>query len=182
MTIRRAIPWQFTRPLLVAAGVAMASWAAHADGKETPATSSAPTAEPSKNAPSNPPMSGMDIVPAAPMMGASMAVPGLFMEALNTTSLGPLFRASRLTVSGWLDMSFTASTAQHDNTPMLFNYRANELLLQQAWLRIDRSIDRTGTEFSWGFRSDWLFGSDYRYTLARGIFNSQLTADGKPAT
>src|SRR5262249_24602760 len=87
-------------------------------------------------------------------------------------------------LSGWTDGSFTASTDRHDQLPMGFNFRANDYLLQQNWLRFERTIVTSGTtEPTWGFRSDWILpGSDYRFTLARGIFNGQLTADnGRPA-
>ena len=58
-----------------------------------------------------------------------------------------------------------------------FNDRANEFLLQQHWIRFDRPVVTSGgTEPSFGFRSDWIVGSDYRYTLPRGLFNGQNTA------
>ena len=180
---RSLTPRHFTIPLTIAASLVMAPRAAYGEAKDMPGMKTMPQAEHSESAMPAMPMSDMSTMPAAPMMGASMASPGVVMQSLGPTFLGRILRASRITVSGWFDISATASSAQHDNTPLSFNYRANEFLLQQAWLRIDRPVDRKGTEVSWGFRSDWLFGSDYRYTLARGIFNSQLTTDhGKPAT
>jgi hypothetical protein len=68
---------------------------------------------------------------------------------------------------------------------MGFNYRANEFLLQQNWLRFERSVVTSGTTSpTFGFRTDWILpGSDYRFTLPRGILNEQLTEnDGEPAT
>jgi hypothetical protein len=63
-----------------------------------------------------------------------------------------------------------------------FNWRANEAALQQNWIRFERSVVSSGTEPSLGFRSDWILpGIDYRFTLARGIFDSQLTGrHGEP--
>src|SRR5262249_3921836 len=49
----------------------------------------------------------------------------------------------------------------------------------------ERTVVTSGTtEPTFGFRSDTILpGTDYRFTLARGIFNSQLTAnDGEPNT
>jgi hypothetical protein len=62
---------------------------------------------------------------------------------------------------------------------MGFNYRANEVQLQQNWLRFERPVVTTGTtEPSFGFRNDWILpGIDYRFTISRGLFSSQLTAD-----
>ena len=50
---------------------------------------------------------------------------------------------------------------------------------------LERSVVTDGTnEPTFGFRSDTILpGSDYRFTLPRGIFNEQLSADhGQPAT
>src|SRR5262249_45831610 len=106
----------------------------------------------------------------------------LMREAQGTWP-GWLLDSQRLQVSGWTDSSFTASSAAHSNLPMGFNYRANEFLPQQNWLRCERAVVTSGTtEPTFGFRSDWILpGSDYRFTLPRGVFNNQLTADnGQP--
>lgn len=108
----------------------------------------------------------------------------LLMKSLQGTWPGWLLDSHRINVSGWTDLSFTASSAAHEQLPMGFNYRANEFLLQQNWLRLDCPVVTSGTEPSVGFRSDTILpGSDYFFTESRGIFSSQLTAnDGQPNT
>src|SRR5262245_18085757 len=62
---------------------------------------------------------------------------------------------------------------------MGFKYMANQFLLQQNWLRLDWAVVEKATSPSFGFRSDWILPwADYRFTVARGIFNEQLTANG----
>jgi hypothetical protein len=102
----------------------------------------------------------------------------LLMKVLQGTGPGALLDTERMQVSGWTEASFTASSAENNNLPMGFNYRANEFLLQQNWLRIERTVVTTGTtEPTFGFRSDTILpGSDYRFTLPRGILDEQLTA------
>ena len=56
---------------------------------------------------------------------------GLVMSLLDQTRAGAWMEGERLTVSGWIDLSFTPSTASRDQLPMGFNYRANDFLLQQ---------------------------------------------------
>jgi hypothetical protein len=105
------------------------------------------------------------------------------MKALQGTWEGGFLDSQRMAILGWTEGSFTASTDDRSNLPMGFNYRANEFLLQQNWLRIDRAVVTSGTsDPTFGFRSDWILpGSDYRFTLPRGIFNDQLTGDnGQP--
>src|SRR5262245_8387411 len=107
----------------------------------------------------------------------------LLMKALQGTWPGALLDSNRMQVTGWTDVSFTASSAADSNLPMGFNHRANQFLLQQNWVRFERTVVTSGTtEPTFGFRSDWILpGADYRFTLARGIFNGQLTGhDGQP--
>jgi hypothetical protein len=107
----------------------------------------------------------------------------LLMKSLQGTWPGWLLDGERMQLTGWLDASFTASSARDSNLPMGFNYRANEFLLQQNWVRFERAVVTSGTtEPTFGFRSDWILpGSDYLFTLPRGIFNGQLTDEnGQP--
>lgn len=84
--------------------------------------------------------------------------------------------SGQLSISGWIDASYTASTDRDNQLPMGFNYRANQFLLQQNWVRLERAVRRDDSEASFGFLSDNILpGSDYRFTLPRGLFNGQLT-------
>lgn len=100
------------------------------------------------------------------------------MKELQGTAPGALLDSERMQVTGWIEGSFTASSVENNNLPMGFNYRANEFAVQQNWLRVDRAVVTSGTtEPTFGFRSDTILpGIDYRFTLARGVFDSQLTA------
>src|SRR5262249_35186470 len=93
----------------------------------------------------------------------------LLMKGLQGTWQGWLLDGNRLQISGWTDMSFTASSDRTSNLPMGFNYRANDFLLQQNWLRIERTVVTSGTsDPTFGFRSDTILpGSDYLFTLPR---------------
>jgi hypothetical protein len=105
------------------------------------------------------------------------------MEAAQGTWVGELLDSHRLRLTGWVHASFTASSDRASNLPMGFNYVANDFLLQQNWVRFERTVVTSGTTGpTAGFRLDTILpGSDYRFTLARGIFNGQLTADhGEP--
>jgi hypothetical protein len=107
----------------------------------------------------------------------------LLMKSLQGTWPGAVLDSQRMQITGWTDVSFTASSDRDSNLPLGFNYRANEFVLQQNWLRFERSVVTSGTtEPSFGFRSDTILpGVDYRFTFARGVFDSQLTANhGQP--
>lgn len=105
------------------------------------------------------------------------------MKSLQGTRLGTILEAQRVQISGWTDLSFTASSDRNSNLPLGFNHRANEFLLQQNWLRIDRPVDSSDKAgLNWGFRLDTILpGSDYRFTTARGLLSGQLSAsNGQP--
>jgi hypothetical protein len=119
--------------------------------------------------------------PSAPPSPVSAPSPDrwILMKSLQGTWPGAILDAERMQVTGWTDLSFTASSDAHSNLPMGFNDRANDFLLQQNWVRFERAVVTTGTtEPTFGFRCDTILpGSDYFFTLPRGIFNDQLTAD-----
>jgi hypothetical protein len=100
------------------------------------------------------------------------------MQTLQGTWYGAMLDDHRLSVSGWTEAVFTASTDRHDQFPLGFNFRANNAQLTQNWVRIQRTVDQSATTPTWGFRWDTILpGPDYRYTMARGLFSGQLTAD-----
>jgi hypothetical protein len=94
------------------------------------------------------------------------------MRGLQGTWLGDLLDTNRLSLSGWTEASYTASTNPVSNLPVAFNDRANTFLLQQQWFRLDRPL--LTTQPSYGYHLDVSVGSDYRWTLIRGLFNFQL--------
>jgi hypothetical protein len=97
------------------------------------------------------------------------------MREVQGTWLGSFFDDNRFYMTGWIEQSFTGSTDAVSNGTVVWNDRANRYLLQQAWVRIGRSVVTSGTtEPSFGFQIDDLNGSDYRFTLPRGLWNSQL--------
>lgn len=96
------------------------------------------------------------------------------------TFYGALCDDHKIRVYGWTDVSFTGSSAHVEQLPMGFNYRANQFLLQQNWLRIEKPLDPKATSPAFGFRLDTILpGSDARFTVARGLADGQFfrTAD-----
>lgn len=157
------------------------------DGVDGPSLSLLPA-----HLPSGPPESGKKPEPlqiTAPLLPptppavppAPTAVAGApperwwLMRTAQGTWLGALLDDNRLYLNGWIEQAYTASTAQTTNFPVIFNDRANQYLLQQAWVRFGRRLATSGTtDISWGYQVDILNGSDYRWTMSRGLFNSQL--------
>ena len=103
----------------------------------------------------------------------------LLMKSLQGTWPGALLDSNRLSLYGWTDLTYNVSSDQHINLPRGFDYRANEPAVQQNWVRFERTVVPSGTtEPTFGFRTSWILpGLDYRFTLPRGIFNEQLTAN-----
>lgn len=116
---------------------------------------------------------------AAELTGATLPDRWLLMRELQGTWLGARLDDNRMYFNGWFQTSFTASTDAVSNQPMVWNDRANEFLFQQAWVRLGRRVLSSGTtQPTFGFQADVLMGSDYRFTLPRGLLNSQLLNAG----
>lgn len=101
----------------------------------------------------------------------------LLTRVLQGSWLGTVMYDTRLFVLGWFDVSYTCGTAGRLNLPESFNYRSYEPDMQQGWVRFGRSVVTSGTtQPTFGFQFDLLTGTDYRFTLPRGIWNEQLVA------
>jgi len=113
--------------------------------------------------------------PAPPGPAAVLPDRWWLMRELQGTWLGTLLDDNRLYMTGWIEQSYTASTDKVSNVTVVWNDRSNQYLFQQGWIRFGRSVVTSGTTSpSYGFQVDVLTGSDYRFTLPRGLFNSQL--------
>ncbi|MGH7169338.1 MAG: outer membrane beta-barrel protein [Gemmataceae bacterium] len=118
---------------------------------------------------------GPAAAPAPPGPAAGLPDRWWLMRELQGTWIGTLLDDNRLYMTGWIEQSYTGSTDKVSNVTVVWNDRANQYLLQQGWFRFGRSVVTSGTtENTFGFQVDILTGSDYRYTLPRGLFNSQL--------
>jgi hypothetical protein len=105
--------------------------------------------------------------------------PYFLMDSLAGTELGKFLNTRQIKVQGWTEGSFTASSASGNQLPLGFNYRANDFLLNQNWLRVARAVDKDSQEPSFGFMSDTILpGSDYRFTRARGLADNQTGSHG----
>jgi hypothetical protein len=109
-----------------------------------------------------------------------------FLEkSLAETRLGNVLTNNGITVYGWTDMSFNASTASKSNrppapiganAPVFMIDQANQFLLNQNFLVVEKTLDITKKETQWGFRTDWVLpGSDARTSVVRGLWSDQLT-------
>src|SRR5689334_18409652 len=73
--------------------------------------------------------------------------PWALMRILKGTTFGSRLDESGISISGWTEGNYTASTAHHSNLPMTFNDRANFWQMNQNFLRIAKSIDTSKQEF-----------------------------------
>jgi hypothetical protein len=103
----------------------------------------------------------------------------LLERSLAETRLGQILDNRGIRIYGWTGMSANVSTASGSNLPSpRFDDRANEFLLNQNWLHIEKTLDTEKDEFQLGWNVDWILpGSDYRFTLPRGLWNGQLTSN-----
>lgn len=109
--------------------------------------------------------------------------PYALMRILSTTRFGQRLTDHGISISGWVEGNYTASTAHRSNLPVTFNDRADYWQMNQNFLRINKDIDTSKEEFQWGFRTEWILpGTDSRFTISRGLFDQQLRngRDGGP--
>ena len=85
--------------------------------------------------------------------------------------------APRFTISGWIDggITFNPDTPRDNQSfGRLFDDRANEPLLNQAVINFERVLAAQPGEFDWGFKAQFMFGSDARYIHSLGLLDSVM--------
>ena len=123
----------------------------------------------------SPPFPGADwpiggtVVIGAPDYGSYM-----LMQAINENK-------GRIKIYGWFDIGGNASTSnkgKYANNETAYDVIPNSIQLDQVALYFERLPNTVQKEhFDWGFRFTSLYGLDYRYTTAKGIFSQQLLRD-----
>ena len=120
----------------------------------------------------SPPFPGSDFsVGGTPVIGAPDTQTYPLMQAIDSNH-------SRTKIYGWLNGGFNVSTSNKGdgaNAPASYYVNPNRVTADQEVLYIERLPDTVQTEhIDWGFRIAQLYGQDYRYTTAKGIFSQQL--------
>ncbi len=93
------------------------------------------------------------------------------MQAINENK-------TRFKMYGWFDFGGNASTSnkgRYANNETAYDIIPNSIQLNQVALYFERLPNTVQTDhIDWGFRFTSLYGLDYRYTTAKGIFSQQL--------
>ena len=100
------------------------------------------------------------------------------MVAIANTGLGKTMSDAHVQVYGWINGGGNISTNSvrpGGNAPAAYDYTPNTFQLDQAVVYIERLADTVQLDhFDWGFRLSALYGENYRYTTAYGLFSYQL--------
>ena len=80
----------------------------------------------------------------------------------------------RLKISGWFESGVTFnpySPRDNQNFGRLFDDRANEPLLNQLVINFERVLVAKPAEFDWGFKLQFMYGSDARFIHSLGLLD-----------
>lgn len=123
---------------------------------------------------SSPPFPGGEYL--GPTIGVPNSTPDYFlMNVLKDTAFGRFQKESRIDMYGWVNTGFNWSSSKHSNLPNVYDVIPNKVELNQAVLRFERNPDTVQTDhMDWGFRVSNLYGTDYRFTVAKGWFDKEL--------
>ena len=122
---------------------------------------------------------------STPFPSSDFSVGGTPVIGAPDTQTYPLMQAingnrSRVKIYGWLNGGFNVSTSNKGdgaNSPASYYSNPNRVTPDQQVLYVERLPDTVQTDHvDWGFRFAQLYGQDYRYTTAKGIFSQQLLA------
>jgi len=83
--------------------------------------------------------------------------------------------APRFKISGWIDSGIAINPAgpnDNQNFGRLFDDRANEPLLNHFVINFERALAPQPGEFDWGFKLQFMYGSDARFIHSLGLFSN----------
>jgi len=85
---------------------------------------------------------------------------------------------SRTKLYGWTDPTLNFSTSADRNAPGANDVYSNRLEMNQFVLYAERLPDSVQRDrVDWGYHLTALYGTDYRYTIAKGYLSGQLLND-----
>ncbi len=96
------------------------------------------------------------------------------MVAIANTAVGQWMSDNHLQLYGWIEGGGNISTnhVHGGNAPAGYSYRPNTLQLDQAVLYFERTPDTVQKDsIDWGFRISGIYGENYRYTTAYGLWS-----------
>jgi len=99
------------------------------------------------------------------------------MAALGNTSVGKAMSENNIQVYGWINAggNLSNNSVRGGNAPAAYLYNPNTVQLDQAVLYIERLPDTVQKDHvDWGFRIAPIYGENYRYTTAYGLWSYQL--------
>ena len=103
----------------------------------------------------------------APLIGTPDSNSYPLMTAINNA-------ASRTKIYGWVDTALNFSTSSKDNWPEVNDAYPDRFELSQAVVNVERLPDTVQTDHvDWGYHFTALYGTDYRFTMAKGYSTSQ---------
>jgi len=99
----------------------------------------------------------------------------LLERSIAETRLGQILDQNGFVIQGWTQMSYNASSAANSNAPVFMTDRANDFMMNQNYLHIEKTLDTSKKEFQLGFLTDWILpGTDARTTIVRGLWFDQV--------
>jgi hypothetical protein len=104
------------------------------------------------------------------------------MAALGNTAVGQALNDSHIQIYGWINAggNFSNNTVRGGNSPAAYDYNPNTVQLDQAVIYFERLPDTVQKDHvDWGFRLAPIFGENYRYTTAYGLWSNQLLNQNK---
>ena len=104
------------------------------------------------------------------------------MAALGNTAAGQWMNDNHIQVYGWINAggNLSTNTVRGGNVPAAYSYNPNTVQLDQAVIYFERLPDTVQKDHvDWGFRIAPIYGENYRYTTAYGLWSYQLLNQNK---
>ncbi|MBA2586335.1 MAG: porin [Chthoniobacterales bacterium] len=107
------------------------------------------------------------------LLSATILATIAFAGETETSSPAPA-PEPRFKISGWIDSGISLtpdSPSDHQNFGRIFDDRANEPMLNQLVINLERALAPEPGAFDWGFKLQFMYGSDARTIHSLGLLD-----------
>src|SRR5258705_9714869 len=119
----------------------------------------------------------------SPSPASVTALDGKETKEIKKVAEQPKPPEPRFKLYGWIEAGITGNPdapVDNHNFGHLFTDRANEPLLNQMVITGERALDPNATGFDWGFKVQFMYGSDARYIYSLGVMGITTDTPFKP--
>jgi hypothetical protein len=123
------------------------------------------------------------IFPHQYFLGTALGLPYQHRDTFlqqQVDHFNPQWKDNRWDIYGWINPGYNVSRASQSNSPMGFLLVPNQMEVNELAISLERLPDTLQqTQIDYGFNLSNFWGTDYRYSIMKGVFSQQYLQENR---